>query len=71
MTKDEYLADQEYRKDNPALYPWFAYFLFGFHSMRYLSDDELKEHISFYRFSQIGSNWVRMGNQPITICPRQ
>ncbi len=68
--KADYEKDQQFRKDNPDKFPYFAYFQFGFHNMTYCSEDELQEYIKFYKLKKIGDKWERFGRQPITIMPR-
>lgn len=67
----EYEAKEKERKNNPDKYPYFAYFQFGFHRMTYITKEELKEAIRFYRLkSDCKGGYFRYGRQPITILPR-
>lgn len=68
--KAEYEADQKYRQEHTELFPYFAYFQFGWHNMRYISEEELTEFIKFYHLKKIGDRWERYGRQPITIMKR-
>jgi len=73
--KAEYEAKEQYRKDHPEEYPWFAYFQFGFHNMTYLSDEEVQDAVKFYRLYETHSEdgkkeYIRYGRQPITIIER-
>lgn len=65
MTREEYDAEQEKRRNNPDQYPWFIYKMFGWHQMEYLSDAEAKESIRFYHLFKDRDTWIRTGRQPI------
>ena len=64
------MKDYDERHDNPDKYPWFAYFRYGWHTMTYLTDEEVKQAIRFYHLYKNGCKWERGGRQPITIMPR-
>ena len=70
MTKAEYEAEQARRRENKEEYPYFVYMMFGWHNMQYLSEDEAKETIRFYRLQKHKDTWIRNGKQPIYLARR-
>lgn len=70
--KAEYEADQKKRRDNPDKYPYFAYYQFGFHRMTYLTEEEVKADVKFYKLKpDYKGGYFRYGRQPITITLRK
>lgn len=69
--KAEYEAKEQYKKDHPEEYPWFAYFQYGWHNMTYMTDAEVDDAVKFYRLHSDGNGgYERFGRQPIVIMPR-
>ena len=73
--KAEYEAKEKYKREHPEEYPWWAYFQYGWHNITYLTDDEVKEAVKFYRLikgkTEDGrEEYYRFGRQPITIIRR-
>lgn len=59
------------REQNRKEYPWFAYFQYGFHSTRVMTDKECEEAVKFYNLKPIENGFARHGRQPITILRRE
>lgn len=71
VTREEYEAEQARRREDKDGYPWFCYFMFGWHNMQYLSEKEAKETIRFYKLHKDGDTWQRYGRQPIYMSRRE
>ena len=81
MTKDsqdykdfiaKYEAEQEERRNNPEKYPYFLCSGYGFQSLAYLTEKEVKEEVKFYNLKSDGKGgYFRYGRQAITIVPRK
>ena len=70
--KAEHEARQEYRRKHPDLFPWWAYFQFGWHNMTYLTDEECKDAVKFYHlWPDRKGGFYRVGRQPIFIMRRE
>lgn len=73
--KADYEAKEQYKKDHPEEYPWWAYFQYGWHNITWLTDDEVKEMVKFYHLYKSKTEdgkekYWRAGRQPITIIRR-
>lgn len=67
----EYEATQKERRENPNQYPYFAYFMFGFHRMTFMTEEEVDEAVNFYHLKSDGKGgYFRYGRQPIMITLR-
>lgn len=70
--KAEYEAKEEYKRNHPAEYPYWAYFQFGYHRMTYMTESEVKDAVKFYHLKpDYKGGYFRYGRQPITIMLRK
>ena len=65
--KDSYLAEKQYRQEHPEIYPYFGYFMYGWHNMDNFTEEEAEELAKFYHMWKTKDGWERAGRQPIII----
>ena len=70
--KAEYEEKERYKAEHPKEYTYFVYFQFGWHTMTYMTKEEVEEAVKFYKLYPDGKGgYRRFGRQPIFITKRK